>query len=73
MVIEPRDTVYYIYNNLIYKGVVVEQVHIEDDDEIYFRVKTHYGLQVMPVWALKNTVEELAESIIHESCWSVLE
>jgi hypothetical protein len=73
MQLEPQDTVYYIYNNLIYKGVITEQVQIEDDYEIYYRVNTHHGLQIMPWWALKDTVEELSESIMHESCWGVLE
>lgn len=69
MNIEPQDIVYYIRNNLIYKGIIVEQVHIEGDDDIYFRVKTHHGSQVFAWWALKDSVEELAESIMHESCY----
>jgi hypothetical protein len=71
MVIEPQDTVYYISQNQIYKGVIIEQLCFDDD--IYFRVKTHYGLQVFACDELEDSVEELAESIMHESCWSVLE
>lgn len=61
------DTVYYIWKNQIHRGVIVEQLHIEGDNGLYFRVKTHYGLQVFACGEIRETVEQLAESIMHES------
>lgn len=71
MKIEPQDTVYYIRNNLIYKGTVVADLGLDDDGLFqYFRVQSHDGLLVLGDYEIYDTVEKLAESIMHESCWS---
>ena len=71
MVIEPQDTVYYIYNNLIYKGVVQEQVDTTDSLFWYYRVQTHFGLQIMASYEIYKTIDRLVDSIMHESCYVV--
>lgn len=74
MGIEPQDTVYFIQDNLIHKGVVIEQVplHVDVDDVLapYYRVKTHFGLQIRMYHELYHTIDGLVDSIMHESCWS---
>ena len=61
MVIETSDTVWYVENNKIYKGIVVE-----DLGETY-RVETCLGYRVFPSYDLHETKDELVAAITHES------
>lgn len=63
MAIEPKDTVYYIWQNKIYKGEVIAENYF-DGLFTFWQVKTYHGLQVFAEYELYETVEKLVESII---------
>ena len=60
MVIEPQDTVWFINNNRIQKGIVLHGV--EGWYSLY-RIKTQYGSQILEDYQLFSTKEELIEAI----------
>jgi len=69
MVIQPQDTVYYVWQNQIYKGEVLTENYF-DGLFTFWQVKTHHGLQVFADYELYESVDRLIDSIMHESCWS---
>ena len=64
MVIEPQDEVWFINNNRIQKGVVLqEEEHGVEGWYSLYRVKTKYGSQVIEDYRLFSTKEKLIEEI----------
>lgn len=64
------DTVWFIRDNTIYKGVIDEDLGF--DYCHYYRVETVKGLLVFAEYHLYHTKESLVQNITHESC-SMLE
>lgn len=64
MVIEPQDTVWFINNNRIQKGVVVEEEEygVEGWYSLY-RVQTKYVPQVLEDYRLFESKQELVDEI----------
>jgi hypothetical protein len=64
MVIEPQDEVWFISNNRIHKGIVLqeEEYGVEGWYSLY-RVKTKYGSQIIEDYHLFATKEELVDEI----------
>ena len=67
MVIETGDTVWYVWQDNIYKGVVTEDIDTTDALFTYCRVKTQFGLQIMADYQLYPSREALVYGITHES------
>lgn len=68
MQIEPQDEVWFVNNNRIQKGVVIqEEEHGVEDWYSLYRVRTRYGSQVLEDYRLFATKEKLIENISCES------
>lgn len=64
MVIEPQDEVWFVNNNRIQKGVVVqEEEHGIEGWYSLYRVQTKYGSQVLEDYRLFPTKDALIEEI----------
>lgn len=63
MAIELQDVVYFIRNNRISKGTVVNNLHF-DGVFHYYHVKTTKGVLVLGDYELYHTVDGLVDSIM---------
>ena len=63
MVIETGDTVWYVWQDNIYKGVVTEDMDTTDALFTYCRVETQFGLQIMADFQLYPSREALVDGI----------
>ncbi len=64
MAIEPQDEVWFMYNNRIQKGTVLqEEEHGIEGWYSLFRVQTKHGSQIIEDYRLFTTKEKLVEEI----------
>ncbi len=64
MDIKPKDEVWFVYNNRIQKGTVVqEEEHGVEGWYSLFRVQTKYGSQVIEDYRLFGSKNELISNI----------